>query len=53
MLKIRAAIVSVVAVISSLALVVPATAGSVCYDVQANVNGSEVVNEQGCQELPL
>jgi NADPH-dependent curcumin reductase CurA len=27
-------------------------AGSICYDLQANVNGDQVVAESGCQELP-
>ena len=52
-MTIRAAVVSAGVVIGSLALVAPATAGQVCYEVQATVNGSEVINEQGCQELPL
>jgi len=27
-------------------------AGEFCYDVQVNVNGSSVVSETGCQQLP-
>ena len=28
-------------------------AGQVCYDVQVNAGGTEVVNQVGCQELPV
>ena len=28
-------------------------AGSFCYDVQVNANGTEVVNQVGCQEFPV
>ena len=50
-LKIRAAIVSVVAV---LALLAPsAQASQVCYDVQVNAQGQSVVSQTGCQDLPL
>ena len=28
-------------------------AGQFCYDVQVNANGSSVVNQVGCQDLPL
>lgn len=27
-------------------------AGELCYDVDVNVAGNEVVNEEGCEELP-
>ena len=52
-MKVRTAIVALVAALSSLALVAPAhAAGQVCYDVQANVNGGQVVSETGCVDLP-
>ena len=28
-------------------------AGSFCYDVQVSAAGTEVVNQVGCQELPV
>jgi hypothetical protein len=28
-------------------------AGQFCYDLQVNANGSQVVNQVGCQDLPL
>ena len=28
-------------------------AGQFCYDLKVNANGSEVVNQVGCQDLPL
>ena len=28
-------------------------AGQFCYDVQVNAGGTEVVNQVGCQELPV
>jgi hypothetical protein len=28
-------------------------AGEFCYDVQINAGGTEVVNQVGCQELPV
>ena len=28
-------------------------AGQFCYDLQVNANGTEVVNQVGCQELPV
>jgi hypothetical protein len=54
-LKIRAAIVSVVAVVSSLGLLAPSAqaAGQVCYDVQVNAQGQSVVSQSGCQDLPV
>ena len=27
-------------------------AGQFCYDIQVNANGSSVVNQVGCQEIP-
>ena len=46
-------IVSVVAAFSTIVMVAPAHAGgSACYSVQATVNGSDVVNEAGCTDLP-
>ena len=27
-------------------------AGQLCYDIQVNAAGTEVVNQAGCQELP-
>ena len=46
-------IVSVVAAFSAVVMVAPvAHAGSACYSVQATVNGSDVVNEAGCVDLP-
>lgn len=47
--KILAAIAATAA-LGSLAFA-PA-AGQVCYDVDVVVNGDEVVNEEGCEELP-
>ena len=31
---------------------VPATAGELCHDLDVNVNGEQLVDEEGCQELP-
>jgi len=28
-------------------------AGKVCFDVKVTANGTEVVNQAGCQELPV
>ena len=28
-------------------------AGQFCYDVQVNAGGTEVVNQVGCQDLPI
>ncbi len=28
-------------------------AGTFCYDVKVNAGGTEVVNQVGCQELPV
>jgi len=28
-------------------------AGKVCFDVKVNAAGTEVVNQAGCQELPV
>jgi hypothetical protein len=28
-------------------------AGTFCYDVQVNAAGTQVVNQVGCQELPV
>lgn len=53
-LKIRTLIASAVIGVSSLALIVPSAhaSGSVCYSAQVTVNGDDVVNQAGCQELP-
>ena len=51
-MRVRASIVAAIAVISSFALVAPASASQVCYDVYANVNGQEF-SQAGCQELPV
>ena len=53
-LKLRTSIAAAVAVVSSFALFVPSAhaAGSVCYSVQVTANGSDVVNQAGCQDLP-
>jgi hypothetical protein len=51
-LKLRASIVAAVAIISSFALVAPASASEVCYDVNVNVNG-QTFSQAGCQELPI
>jgi type 1 fimbria pilin len=50
-LKLRSSIVAAIAVISSFALVAPASASEVCYDVNVNVNG-QVISQAGCQDLP-
>lgn len=34
------------------ATALPAAAGELCYDVQADING-QVVSESGCEELPV
>ena len=26
--------------------------GEICYDLDANVNGEQLVDEEGCEELP-
>lgn len=52
-LRFRTSIAAVVAVVSSFALFAPtAHASGVCYSVQVTVNGGDVVNEAGCQDLP-
>ena len=28
-------------------------AGTLCYDVQVNAAGQQIVNQAGCQELPV
>jgi hypothetical protein len=36
------------------AFAAPASAaGQFCYDIQVNAAGTEVVNQAGCQELPV
>jgi hypothetical protein len=54
-MKVRTMVVTVLTALGSLALVAaPAqAAGEVCYDVNVNVQGSELVNESGCQTLPI
>ena len=40
--------------LGALATSLPASAaGAVCYDVDVVVNGDAVVDESGCEELPL
>lgn len=35
------------------ATALPASAGSICYDLHAETNGDVLVSESGCEELPL
>jgi hypothetical protein len=53
-MKVRAVIVAVIAALSSVALLIPQAhaAGQACYSVHVVANGSDVVNEAGCVELP-
>ena len=53
-LRIRSSIVAAIAVVSSFALFAPTAhaAGSVCYSAQVTVNGSDVVNQAACHDLP-
>ncbi len=30
----------------------PASSGELCYDLDVNVQGEAVIDEQGCEELP-
>ena len=53
-MKVRTMVVTVLTALGSLALVAaPAQASEVCYDLNVNVQGTEVVNEAGCQTLPI
>ena len=49
---IRVAITALAAAASFAALVPQAHANEVCYDLNVNVQGEEVVNQAGCQDLP-
>ena len=51
-MKLRVAITALAAVASFAASVPSAQASEACYSVQVNVNGSDVVNQAGCQDLP-
>jgi hypothetical protein len=53
-MKVRAMVVTALTALGSLALLAPQAhaAGEVCYSVQVTVNGSDAVNEAGCQALP-
>lgn len=51
-MKVRIAITVLAAAASLSALVPQAQAGELCYSVQATVNGQDVVNQAGCQDLP-
>ena len=51
-MKLRIAITALAAAASFAALVPQAHASEVCYSIVANVNGQEVVNQAGCQDLP-
>jgi hypothetical protein len=53
-LKLRATIIAVLAALSSLALLVPHAhaSGQACYSVHVAANGSDVVNEAGCVDIP-
>ncbi|MEA2433581.1 MAG: hypothetical protein QOG54_1038 [Actinomycetota bacterium] len=53
-MKLRAAVIAAATAVSSLALLVPQAhaSGSACYSVQVTVNGGDVVNQAGCQDLP-
>jgi hypothetical protein len=50
--KIRVAITALAAAASFAALVPQAHANEVCYDLKVNVQGQELVNQAGCQDLP-
>lgn len=51
-MKIRVFAVAALAAASSLIAFAPAQASGVCYYVLVNVNGEDVVNQTGCQDLP-
>jgi hypothetical protein len=51
-MRIRVAITALAAAASLAALVPQAHASEVCYDLNVNVQGQELVNEAGCQQLP-
>ncbi len=51
-MKIRLFAVAALAAASSLVALAPAQAAQVCYYVLVNVNGEDVVNQQGCQQVP-
>ena len=51
-MKVRSIIAAAVIAVVSLGLLAPAaSAGQVCYSVHVVANGSDVVNEAGCQEF--
>lgn len=41
-----------VAAMASIAAAPAAESGEFCYDLDVNVNGEQVVDEEGCEELP-
>ncbi len=44
----------IVAALSALASIAaaPAAGGELCYDLDVNVNGEQIADESGCEELP-
>jgi hypothetical protein len=50
-MKLRAKIVLALTALGSLALVAPAQAGQVCYDVNLNVGG-QTVSQADCVDTP-
>lgn len=51
-MRLRVAITALAAAASFAALVPQAHANEVCYDLNVNVQGQELVNQAGCQDLP-
>lgn len=51
-MKLRIALATATAALSLAAFVPAAHAGRVCYGLQVNVQGQQVVDEAGCQDLP-
>ena len=51
-MKVRVMVVTALTALGSLALVAPASAGEVCYDLQVNVQGQALVSEAGCVPTP-
>jgi hypothetical protein len=51
-MKLRLALATLSAAAALVTVVPTAQASGICYDVQATVNGQDVVNEAGCQDLP-
>lgn len=40
------------ATLATLTAAAPASSGQICYDLDVNVAGNQLVDEAGCQELP-